>query len=302
MTLRQALPFLALAAAACGRRASRTGAPTEFVDAEGRPVTVSPLPVKRIVSTMQSATEWLVLLGAADHLVARTAYDHEPSLAALPSIGGGLDPSPEAIASLHPDVVLGWHNRSSVDLQHALQRFHVPVLSFETTDTADLFRNLARLGDLVAAPARADSLAGALRQELREVRATACPDPSADTATVFVEVWTDPPITAGSGTWVNTVLETACLRNLFADLPAPWPTVSLEAIRQRQPDWVLTSSGAAPGARLAELRAKPGWRELAAVRAGRVLEIPADLLARAGPSVAEAARAIAAARRAHAPR
>jgi iron complex transport system substrate-binding protein len=246
---------------------------------------------------MQSATEWLVLLDAADLLVARTDYDHEPQLAALPSIGGGLDPSAEAVAALHPDVILGWHNRSSVDLEHALAPFHIPVLSFETTDTADVFRNLARLGTLVGRQAKADSLAQALRHNLATVRSTACPTGADTTDTVMLVLWTDPPMTAGGNTWMTTVLESACLRNVFADLAAPWPTVSLEAVEARQPKWLLVSTGA-PGQRLTELRSKPGWRDLAAVKAGRIIEIPGDLFARAGPTIAQAAAAIVAARRA----
>lgn len=246
---------------------------------------------------MQSATEWLVLLGESHRLVARTDFDHQPEIAALPSIGGGLDPSAEAVAALKPDVVLGWRNRSSTDLQHALEPFHIPVLSFETTDTADVFRNLARLGVLVDQRRRADSLASSLRSRLARVRSEACPAGAAPPQSVLLVLWTDPPMTSGGGTWMTTLLETACLRNAFGDLGAAWPTVSLEAIMARQPDWILTSRGQ-PGQRLAELAAKPGWRDLAAVKAGRVLEIPGDLFARAGPTIADAAEAIVAARRA----
>ena len=89
--------------AACGSRTVAPSTPTAFVDPEGRSVTISPLPVHRIVSTMQTATEWLVVLGAGDRLVARTEFDRQPELASLPSIGGGLDPSPEVIAALRPD-------------------------------------------------------------------------------------------------------------------------------------------------------------------------------------------------------
>ena len=287
-----------LALAACGTR-SHTGrdAAPGFEDAEGRPVTLAALPARRIVSTMQSATEWLVLLGEGRRLVARTDFDRQPELAALPSIGGGLDPSPEAIAALTPDVILGWRNRASADLEQALKPFHIPVLSFETTDTGDMFRNLTRLGVLVDRPERADSLATALRTRLERVRRDACVTGPTRAPTVLLVLWTDPPMTAGGGTWMTTLLETACLRNVFADLTTPWPTVSLEAITARQPDWILTSRGQ-PGQRLAELRAKPGWRDLTAVRAGRVLEIPGDLFARAGPTMADAAEAIVAARRA----
>ncbi|HEY3933070.1 MAG TPA: helical backbone metal receptor, partial [Gemmatimonadales bacterium] len=258
---------------ACTASSKPAGAHANFEDAEGHPVSVLNLPVHRIISTMQSATEWLVLMGESRRLVARTDYDHEPELAALPSIGGGLDPSAEAVAALKPDVIIGWHNRASADLETALAPFHIPVLSFETADTADVFRNLARLGDLVAEPVRADSLANALRAELRATRRTACADTARTRPTVLLVLWTDPPMTAGGGTWMSTVLETACMRNVFDDVRAAWPTVSLESIAARHPDWILTSRGE-PGQRLADLRSRVGWRDLDAVKAGRVLEIP----------------------------
>lgn len=298
-TRRLLLPFLlGVATAACSHAsAPRRSTATPFVDAEGRDIALPQLPVRRIVSTMQSATEWLVRLHEASRLVARTDFDREPEVAHLPSIGGGLDASAEVIAALKPDVVIGWHNNSSADLGQALRPFHIPVLSFETTDTADVFLNLARLGLLVGEPARADSLANVLRGALARVRRTSCVTGATAPPSVLVVLWPDPPMTAGGGTWMTTLLETACLRNVFGDLKSAWPTVSLEAITSRQPDWILTSL-AAPGQRLREFRSRPGWRDLAAVRAGRILEIPDDLFARAGPTMAEAAAAIVAARRA----
>jgi iron complex transport system substrate-binding protein len=245
---------------------------------------------------MQSETEWLVKMGDAHLLVARTDYDRQPELAALPSIGGGLDPSAEAVAALRPDVVIGWRIRSSSDLEHALAPFHIPVLSFETTDTADVFRNLARLGALVGQPHLADSLAADLRAQLAEVRRTSC-GPDTTRQSVLVVLSTDPPMTAGGGTWVNSLLDTACLRNVFEDLAGAWPTVSLEAISARQPQWLLVSRSV-PGQQLAKLRAMPGWRDLEAVRAGHLIEVSDDLIARAGPNLGAAARAIVAARRA----
>ncbi|MES2125155.1 MAG: helical backbone metal receptor, partial [Gemmatimonadota bacterium] len=266
-------------------------------DPEGNPVVISRLPVRRIVATMQSVTEWLVLLGAESTLVARTDYDRQPELRALPSIGGGLNPSPERIVQLSPNIIIGWRDRSSVDLEHALKPFRIPVVSFETTDTADVLRNLHLLGILVGREARADSLAVAWRESLAEVKRTSCTPGDSVRASVFLVVGDEPPQTGGGATWMSTVLETACLRNVFPDLKDPWAIVSMESIAARDPDWLLTSQGKTPGQRLAEFRGKPGWRDLRAVRAGRVLEIPGDLFARSGPSIPEAARAIVAARR-----
>lgn len=276
-----------LTATAC-RAPDRPAAAGGFHAPDGHPVALDSLPVRRIVSTMQSATEWLVLLGAADALVARTDYDRQSELAHLPSIGGGLDPSPEAIVQLRPDLVLGWRIRASVDLQQVLAAFDIPVIAVEATDTTEVYAQLAVLGRLVGREREADSLATALRTELAAARASCVGEPES----VVVVLSTAPPVTTGRGTWMDQLLPAACLHNAFGDLAQQWPTVSLEALADRQPSWVLISAGTAPGERLAQLQSLPGWRELDAVRSARVLEVPADLLARAGPTMAEWVRAV----------
>lgn len=265
-----------------------------FRDPTGQPVAMGTLPVRRIVSTMQSATEWIVALGASDLLVARTDFDRQQALASLPSIGGGLEASPEVVAALAPDVVLGWRNRGSADLHRALATFGIPVISMETTDTADMFANLAQIGMLVGRTMLADSLADALRVELRGAAAR-CGN-QLPTESAMVVLWADPPMTAGSGTWMHEILGAACLSNAFADLETPWPTISMEAITLRQPRWIVTSAGERAGQRVEELRGRAGWRDLDAVRDGRVIEVPGDLFARAGPTLARTVAALVAGR------
>ncbi len=267
-----------------------------FEDPSGNAVALTRLPARRIVSTMQSANEWLLALGAGDLLVARTDYDRQPEFAHLPSIGGGLDPSPEAVAALTPDVVIGWRNRASVDLQAALTPFGIPVLSFETTDTTDVFRQLARLGVLTGRSAKADSLATQVRADLAAIQREACTLEETPRDVLLV-LSTEPPQTAGGSTWMSTLLETACLRNVFEDVATPWPMIGMETLAARQPHFLLTSRRDSLGSGLAEFRRRPGWRDLDAVQAGRVLEIPVDLFSRAGPTLPEAARAILAERR-----
>lgn len=287
--------FLACLVAAGCRDVAPAPAAITFEDPEGRSVMVDSLPVERIVSTNQAATEWLVALGADSLLVARTDYDRQPQLAHLPSIGGGLETSAEVVASLDPDVLLGWRIRASVDLARALAPFGIPVIAVEATDTAQAFRQLQVLARLVSREARADSLATVLRRELAALRHLQCPE-GATGETVMLVLSTDPPQTAGAGTWMSELLGVACLRNAFGDLSAPWPTVSLEAITARQPHWILTSLGDQPGQRLAEFQAKPIWRDLEAVRAGRILELDDDLFARVGPGMVDWVRAVVAAR------
>jgi ABC-type Fe3+-hydroxamate transport system substrate-binding protein len=281
-----------LLAAGC-RSAPPTPAAVTFEDPEGRPVTFNSLPVARIVSTNQAATEWLLALGAGGLLVARTDYDRQPELAHLPSIGGGLETSAEAVAALVPDVLLGWRIRASIDLARALQPFGIPVVAVEATDTTQAFHQLYVLAQLTGREARADTLAAQLRAELATLRQQHCPDGAA-TESVMSVLGTEPPQTAGGGTWMSELLGVACLRNAFEEVTAAWPVVSLEAITARQPHWILTSRGEAAGQRLAEFRAKPVWRDLEAVRAGRILELDGDLFARVGPGMADWVRALVA--------
>lgn len=289
---RTALLFACCLAAGC-RDHSPPPAAIAFLDPEGRSVTLDTLPVSRIVSTNQAATEWLVALGAAPQLVARTDYDRQAELAHLPSIGGGLETSAEAVAALHPDVLLGWRIRASVDLAHALRPFGIPVIAVEATDTAEAFHQLRVLAQLTGRARIGDSLAAALREELKELKRRHCPAGSPDQS-VMVVLWTDPPQTAGGGTWMSELLDVACLRNSFEDLASAWPNVSLEAITARQPDWILTSRGDQPGSRVAEFQAQPVWRDLEAVKSGHIIELDGDLFARVGPGMADWVRAVVA--------
>src|SRR5690606_15009845 len=59
-------------------------------------------PATRVISLVPSVNETLVAIGATDRIVGRTRYDVAPELSAVPSVGGGLDPSIEAIVALHP--------------------------------------------------------------------------------------------------------------------------------------------------------------------------------------------------------
>ena len=61
---------------------------------------------RRIVTLAPSMTDYLVALGAADRIVGVTRVDHAPEVASRPRVGGFLDPSPEAVLALKPDLVL----------------------------------------------------------------------------------------------------------------------------------------------------------------------------------------------------
>lgn len=255
------------------------------VDDAGRSIELAG-PARRIVSLVPSVTGTIVALGAADRLVARTRYDRDPALAELPSLGGGLDPSIEGIVALGPDLVVAWNARDDRALVPRLLDAGIPVYAAEIQDTTAIFATIERIGVLVGERVRADSVAGALRDTLRAVARDV---PPGTRPRALYLIAGDPPRTAGPGTFIGQALSIAGADPAFPEILEDWPTISLEAVVARAPDLIVLPVGA-DLPRLEALAREPGWRDVAAIRAGRVVEIDADLLARPGPELGRAAR------------
>ncbi|HUP21112.1 MAG TPA: helical backbone metal receptor [Gemmatimonadota bacterium] len=278
----------AVAAACGGEPEAQPEAPgaVAVVDDAGRRVAL-PAPARRIVSLVPSVTETVVALGGADRLVARTRYDLDPALAELPSVGGGLDPAVEALVGLRPDLVVAWNARDDRILRPRLAQAGIPVYSAAVEDTAAVFSTIERIGILLGRAGAADSLARTLRDSLAAVAAEA---PAVRPAVLYL-IDGDPPRTAGAASFIGQLVGIAGGRAAFPELDAAWPAVSLEAILARSPDVIVLPEG--PGLPTAkDLSSRPGWRDLPALEGDRVVRVPADLLARPGPGIARAARAL----------
>jgi iron complex transport system substrate-binding protein len=237
-------------------------------------------------------TDIVVLLGATDRLVARTRYDQGEEVAHLPSLGGGLDPNLESLVALRPDLVLVTPTEDLRPIVERLEALGIPLYAGSTVTLEDLVRLTTNLGRLLgpdaahAAGIFLDSLDHGLAELSRGFSGRARPS-------VFYLVWSDPPMTVGPGSYLDDLITVSGGRNVFGDARSPWPQVNLEEILHRNPDWVILP-GAGPGdpAPLESIRNAPGWRELAAVREGRVAVVEAELFNRPGARVLEAARTL----------
>lgn len=279
-----------MGAQAVVRAAPGTPAATPMLIVDDAGVTFRfPHAATRIISLIPSVTETLIALGATGQIVGRTRYDVAPEVASVASVGGGLDPSLEAIVALHPDVVISWENDRRQRTRDKLAALHIPVLSLRTEDTTDAFRVIQRLGALTGRSPAAAALAARVRAEFHAVARSVAGRPS---PVVFYVVYNDPPMTASPATFIGQLIELAGGRLAFPERGALWPTVSVEALVQRQPDVIVLPVGEKGVITLEKLRSTPGWRDLAAVRDGRVATVPSNLVNRPGPRLGDAARTL----------
>lgn len=238
-------------------------------------------PARRIVSLAPSLTELLFALGAGDQVVGRTVYClYPPAARAVPSVGDGLNPSVEAIAARHPDLVLLYRSPLTETAARQLEALGIATMLLRDDRLQDVAGTARLLGRATGRTAAGDSIARVI-DSLR-----AAPGAPSRARVAFV-VWDAPPIVIGGGSYLDELAVRAGAVNVFHDLDTPSATVSLETIAARDPDWIAILRDSVSGTPPA-WAARREWRTVAAVREGRFLVLPADLFGQPSPRAPEA--------------
>jgi iron complex transport system substrate-binding protein len=283
---------LVLVVGGCGPadRGTAGAATIEVVDDAGARVRLD-VPARRILSLIPGRTDAVVALGAGERLIARTRWDPQPSLAHLPTLDNALTPSVEWIVAQAPDLVIAWPDGQARSVVTRMRELGIPVYASAVETLAQLDTAIAELGVLLGIEARADSLRAGIVATIDSVRAAVAD--AEPIASAFL-IGTDPPMAAGPGTFIDELMTAAGGRNVFADAPAKWPQVGLEELLARAPRVLIVASGMDAAALLASLRERPGWRDVAAVRDGRVVTVEASEVNQPGPGVIATVRRFAA--------
>ncbi len=250
------------------------GPPVTVTDAAGRTVHLSS-PARRVVSLVPSATLTLDALGARDVLVGRTDFDTLTWAADVPSVGGGLEPSLEALVALEPDLVLRFAGEQDPTTPARLDELGVPHAAIRPDGIDDILASVRIVGALVGRGPAAEELASDLRARIDAVRSAHAGAPAPRVAYILGGT---PPWVAGPGTYIDELIEVAGGVNVFSDLGALYASVSPEELVAREIDVILTHGTSGVPDRLRG--------RVPVVHVSDVLELP-------GPGVARAAEEVA---------
>lgn len=254
-------------------------------DDAGRVVSL-PRPAQRIVSLAPHATELLFAAGAGARVVGVAAYsDFPPEAARLTQVGDAHALDLERILALRPDLVVAWLSGNSRQQVDKLAASGIAVYFSEPRRTGEIASNLERLGDLAGSAGSGRAAANRFRGELVELDHAYRAAPA---VSLFYEIWHEPLMTLNGRHFVSDVLARCGARNVFADLPALVPTVSLEAVIAAAPQVIASGAGEAA---IAAWRSR---REIPAVRDGRLCAVDAVRMHRPGPRLMAAARELCA--------
>ncbi len=240
----------------------------------------------RIVSLSPSATEILFALGLEKEIVGVTRYCDYPSAAKAKEKIGDLNLDYEKIVALRPDLVLAVGNMPAQSLAR-LRSLGLAVLAYSPTDLSSVMSAIEQVGLATGRQRAAQDLAAAMRRRVQFVQDKLAGLAEAEKPRVFVEIWMDPVMTAGPGTFTAELIRLAGGRDIAADAK-PWSPFSQELVLARNPQVIVSQCGSA-----ALIVKRPGWAALEAVRNGRVHDVDQNLFSRPGPRLVEALEILA---------
>jgi iron complex transport system substrate-binding protein len=290
--LRRSLVLLAALVAALlavsGGSASRSAFPVTIHAANGD-VVVTARP-SRIISLSPTATEDLFAIGAGPQVVAVDQDSDYPKGVPRTSLSG-YTPNAEAIAVYNPDLVVVSNDGGIVA---ALQKLGITVLLDPAADNlAQAYEEIRQLGEATghtqAAAAEVRSMEKQLTSLIRSV------PKSSRHLKIFHELSPD-LYSATSATFIGSIYKLFGFRNI-ADGADPthsgYPKVSPEYVLQQDPDIVVLADTVCCGETPKSVAARPGWKNLAAVRKNRVVGVDDSIASRWGPRIVAFVRFVA---------
>jgi iron complex transport system substrate-binding protein len=261
------------------------GAPPKVMtDEVGRRVQI-PADVKRVVSLAPNLTETIYALGLGKLLVGDTNFCDTPPAAKLQAhIGDPQNPNLEAIVALQPDLVLATTSINRVETADALKQLGFPVYTSDPQTVRGMLDSVEHIAEAMNEKQRGTELVALLQQRLDAVHARLSERPMVH---VLFVVWLEPLQSIGQDTFISDALRWAGAESVVVS-KQKWPHLSIEEVVRLQPDYIVFSADHSGGAstELADLRARPVWRDLDAVEQGHVVNV-SDEIVRPSPGLVD---------------
>jgi iron complex transport system substrate-binding protein len=258
-----------------------------ITDATGAVVEFPQAP-QRIVSLQPSFAETVCALGACARIVGVDRYTIWPAeLDKLPRVGGGLEPSVDAISALKPDLVLvSSYSRGVARLRAA----GLKVVALKARSHEQIRALFDTVAGILGQPSENAARTWQIIDDEIAQSARSIPDRTLARRLYFAAANCG-PYAASESSFVGEIVRKMSLTNVVDRSQGDFPKLSADFIAREQPDVLLLS---ADNARL--LRADPRWSGFDAVRSGKVCVFTpgqTEIFSHHGPRMGQAARLIA---------
>jgi iron complex transport system substrate-binding protein len=252
--------------------------PLQITDNRNRTVRL-PEPPQRIVSLVPAATEILLAIDAGDRLVGVTSHDIQSAASAKTVVGGFFSPSMDWIVALKPDLVIVSSLHDKIVRQCAARG--IATLEPDLGTLARSLEDITALGELVQRRETAAALRHKIQDQLdRIARKTAAIAPK-KRLRVMRLMGVDPVMTPGDDSFQSDLIRAAGGIPPVLGRTGSVAEMSLAQWQRFNPQ-VIYGCGQDFQKNVAGLLSRPAWKDVDAVRSGRILTFPCNYTCRAG--------------------
>jgi len=205
-----------------------------FFDQLGKTVSIH-FPPGRIISLVPSQTELLADLGLQQEIVGITKFCVHPTawLKSKAIIGGTKNFSFEIIDRLKPDLIIGNKEENYREGIEQLSEKYVVWMS-DIVTLQDALSMIASIGELVDRQRIAQQINKGILNAFDHVKKYS------DQSVLYL-IWKKPWMAAGSGTFINALLNTIGLKNVLEETRR-YPELTSDEIQKLKPDYIFLSS------------------------------------------------------------
>lgn len=268
--------------------AVRSPYPLTVEGTDGRAITFTSAP-QRIVSLSPGHTEILYAVGAGGQVAGTDRFSDFPdAVKTLPKIDYS-NPNMEALVALRPDLLItSGRQRNQVP---AFEQAGVRVLLLEEPGSiSGVLERIRLLGRITGHQEEADTLAAGLDQRVRGVTERLTTVTSGPR--VYHEI--DPKLySAAPGSFVGDLYTLLKAQNIASGGGSPFPQLTAEAIIRADPEVIVLGDGLFPGGTPDEVKRRPGWSAISAVKSNRVYPVDDNAVSRPGPRVVDGLEQVA---------
>ena len=188
----------------------------------------------RLVSFAPSCTELIESLQAGDCLVGACKFCELPEGKNIQRVGDFNNANIERLTQLKPDAILTVKGQEA--LTHGLTKNGFKVITFSNGSMSDISHNLIEIGGLTGHADSAQLLKRTFEDSVTELKKICS---GQDKPKVFMCVWPQPLLTAGSTSFLNEAITICGGKNIADSLPTPYPPFSQERLVIENPEILI---------------------------------------------------------------
>ncbi|PHQ94468.1 MAG: cobalamin-binding protein [Pseudoalteromonas sp.] len=233
----------------------------------------------RIVALAPHIVENLYAIGAGALIVGTLDYaDYPQEATKIERIGGYNGISIEKLLMLKPDMVIAWKSGNQAEDLAQIKRLGIELYLSDPSSIEGVASEILKLGQITGHIEQSKQVAETFTAKLNAIKVT---QKDKTTLTGFYQLWPEPMMTVSKNTWINQLIETCQVTNVFANSDTDYPQISIENVIVTKPQVIIIPDEKSK--RVMPTVNWQQWPEIPAVKYEQFISVNADLLHRFTP-------------------